>query len=89
MYNAETPPNYSRDFLQAIDNRTIDLRPVHSFDAGYQDVWTGKSRALLTIGANFSKALGQKSLDLLAVDDETIAMSNVNLYLDMSCKCLR
>ncbi|KAH9393458.1 hypothetical protein TYRP_021797 [Tyrophagus putrescentiae] len=84
VYNAEQPPQYSRDFLQSIDNRTIDLRPVNSFEAGYQAVWGGESRALITIGSNFSAALYQKSVDLLVVDNETLDMAKVNLYLDMS-----
>ncbi len=89
VYNAEQPPQYSRDFLQSIDNRTIDLRPVNSFEAGYQAVWGGESRALITIGSNFSAALYQKSVDLLVVDNETLDMARVNLYLDMSCKYFR
>ena len=85
VYNAEVPPQFSNVFIQSIDNRTIDIQMVNTYKEGYDSVLLGNSKALISIPANFSKAMMEKSVDAIATDDEVIRMSTIDLYLDMSC----
>lgn len=59
---------------------------MDSYEAGYDAVWNGHSKALISIPGNFTKALGERGLDQMAADDALIDMSTISLYLDMSCK---
>ena len=58
---------------------------VNTYKEGYDSVLLGNSKALISIPANFSKAMMEKSVDAIATDDEVIRMSTIDLYLDMSC----
>jgi len=80
--------NYSLDYLRAINNYTILQRPVESFEEGILSIKNGKNRALITIGANFSDALIQRSVDGYFAEEKDINMSKVNLYLDMTSELL-
>lgn len=41
---------------------------------------------MIAIGANFTQAMIQRGMNGYNIDEETIDMSNVKLYLDMTCK---
>lgn len=88
VYNGETPAQYSKYFLNAIDNHTILQIPVDTIDAGYAAVRSGASKGLIVIPSNYSAALLEKMANLMEVDNVTLQASIIDLYLDMSCKCL-
>jgi hypothetical protein len=56
----------------------------NSFEEGFESVKNGNERALIAIGANFTDAITQRGLDGYAADEETISMSTVKVYLDMT-----
>ena len=84
IFNGELQPRYSTDFLQLIDNYTISQNIFDSFDNAYESVRSGQNRGMISIGANFTKALIQRGIDGYNIDEETIDMSNIKLYLDMT-----
>jgi len=84
IYNGEEEPRLSLDFLQNINNQTIHQTLYNSFDEGYESVKNGQNSALIAFGANFTDALIQRGIDGSDVDEETIAMSAIKLYLDMT-----
>lgn len=86
VFNQEFEPKLSLDYLKAIDNYTILQKPVQSFEEGMLSVRNGENRALITIGANFTKALTQRGLEGNFVEEMYITMGRVNLYLDMTSK---
>ncbi|CAG2104765.1 unnamed protein product [Medioppia subpectinata] len=84
VFNGELKPKYSTGFLQNIDNYTITQKQYNTFESGYESVKNGDNKALIYIGANFSKALVQRGLQGYETDTETIDMSSIKLYLDMT-----
>lgn len=86
IYNGELVPKLSTDFLNQINNRTISKVFVSSYDQGYDDVREGRSKGLISIGANFTKALIERAVDMVGVDDETLRMAKIDVHLDMSCE---
>lgn len=93
FYNGEMHPSvnrssslYSLEMLQQIDNHSIHLTEVASIDQGFQSVRSGQAKAFLRFGPNFTRASFEKAIDYMSMDNETLAESFVDLYLDMSCK---
>ena len=84
VFNGELPARYSKDFLQLIDNHTISQTSFDSFDSAYDSVKNGENKALIAIGKNFTKAVISRGVSGYEVDKETIEMSNIKLYLDMT-----
>jgi hypothetical protein len=84
VFNGELEPKLSSDFLQTIDNHTIRQILYNSFEDGFESVESGKTRALIAIGANFTKAMIDRGTAGYEADKDTIDMSAVKLYLDMT-----
>ncbi|CAG2179772.1 unnamed protein product, partial [Oppiella nova] len=84
VFNGELVPKYSTGFLQNINNYTITQKNYDSFESGYESVKNGDNKALIAIGTNFSKALIARAIDGYETDAETIDMSSIKLYLDMT-----
>ncbi len=84
VFNGELEPKLSSDFLQTIDNHTIRQILYNSFDDGFESVKSGKTRALIAIGANFTKAMIDRGMSGYDADKQTIDMSAIKLYLDMT-----
>ncbi len=84
VFNGEHEPKLSSDFLQTIDNHTIRQILCNSFEEGFESVKSGKTRALIGIGANFTKAMIERGKDGFYADKEIIDMSAIKLYLDMT-----
>ncbi|KAH9423986.1 Canalicular multispecific organic anion transporter 1 [Dermatophagoides pteronyssinus] len=91
FYNGEMHPSvnrssslYSLEMLQQIDNHSIHLTEVASIDQGFQSVRSGQAKAFLRFGPNFTRASFEKAIDYMSMDNETLAESFVDLYLDMS-----
>lgn len=85
VFNAEVQGD-AVDFLNQIDPHTIRQIPVSSYEMGYDAVKRGETKALISIGANFTRALIARAIDHEVIDDETINMGMINVSLDMSCK---
>lgn len=84
VYNQEITGDLSEAFLSHIDNKTIIQKPYHSFDSAIQAVKDGEAWAALVIGKNFTPALQIRVLSPDDVDSDTIEMSNIHLYPDMT-----
>lgn len=84
VFNGELEPRYSQDFLLLIDNRTISQTLFGSFDSAFDSVKNGENKALIAIGANFTEAVMERGLQGYEADKETIEMSSIKLYLDMT-----
>ncbi|XP_054154440.1 ABC transporter G family member 20-like [Oppia nitens] len=84
VFNQETSGQYATDFLQHIDNKTIVQMPYPSFDSALQAVKDGDAWGALVIGKNFTNALQMRVLMSGEVDNETLEMSNIHLYPDMT-----
>ncbi|XP_046918383.2 ABC transporter G family member 20-like [Dermatophagoides farinae] len=80
----KTNSPYSLQVLQSIDNHSIHLMPVASVEQGFQSVRSGQAKAFLRFGPNFTRASFEKAIDYMSMDNETVAESFVDLYLDMS-----
>ncbi len=70
--------------MQTIDNHTIRQISYNSFEDGFESVKSGKTQALIGIGANFTKAMIERGMNGYDADRQTIDMSAIKLYLDMT-----
>jgi len=84
VYNEEPSGHFSNWFLRHIDNNTVIQKPYHSFDSAIEAVKNGEAWAALVIGHNFSSALQMRVLMTGDVDNQTIEMSSIHLYPDMT-----
>jgi len=84
VYNQEISGQFSQQFLSHIDNTTIIQKPFPSYDSAIEAVKNGEAWAALVIGRNFTNALQMRVLMAGDVDNETLEMSSVHLYPDMT-----
>lgn len=82
VFNGESEARYGQQFLELIDKEIIIQKRFQSFDSAVQSVKSGENRALIAIGSNFTAALVRRGVEGLHVDDETVEMSAVRLFLD-------
>nr|WMI51951.1 ABCE1 [Dermanyssus gallinae] len=84
VVNADHRPIYSQRFLQSLSNHTIIQRPYNRLEDALASVERGENWGVISIGRHYSAALQQRFILGFDADNETIADSTIDIYMDMT-----